>query len=93
MTTDIDMSTDEALISALSPKRLGELELQPFSLMRQVIATRLCRADDNFFNAVFASPELFKCPEDIVQFRVRRVKCNAIDVSAVGLHIDLQCRI
>jgi hypothetical protein len=52
MNTDIAMTTDEALVSALSLKRLGELELQPFSLMRQVIATRLCRSDDNFFNAV-----------------------------------------
>jgi hypothetical protein len=52
MNTDIAMTTDEALISALSLKRLGEIELQPFSLMRQVIAVRLGRSDDNFFNAV-----------------------------------------
>jgi hypothetical protein len=49
---DIEMSTDEALISALTPKQVGEIELQPFSLMRQVISTRLCRSDDTFFNSV-----------------------------------------
>jgi hypothetical protein len=49
---EIDMTTDEALISALTPKQVGDIELQPFSLMRQVISTRLCRLDDRFFNSV-----------------------------------------
>jgi hypothetical protein len=49
-----EISTDEAALSALSPKRLGELELQPFSLLRQAIAVDLCGAGRgmNFFNAV-----------------------------------------
>jgi hypothetical protein len=49
----IEMSTDEALISALSPKAIGELELKPFSLLRQVIAVDLSgTAQSHFFNAV-----------------------------------------
>jgi hypothetical protein len=42
-----------------------------------------------FFNAIFACPEFLKRPENIVQFRVRRVKRNAINISTIGLHIDL----
>jgi hypothetical protein len=38
---DIDMSTDEALISALSPKQLGEIELHPLSLMRHTFSIEL----------------------------------------------------
>jgi len=50
---DIEISTDEALISALTPKQVGDIELQPFSLLRQVIAIDLCRSSNsNFFNAV-----------------------------------------
>jgi hypothetical protein len=50
---DIEMSTDEALVSALTPKQVGDIELQPFSLLRQVIAIDLCRtSSSNFFNAV-----------------------------------------
>jgi hypothetical protein len=50
---DIEMSTDEALVSALTPKQVGDIELQPFSLLRQVIAIDLCRSSSSsFFNAV-----------------------------------------
>jgi hypothetical protein len=50
---EIEMSTDEALVSALMPKQVGDIELQPFSLLRQVIAIDLCRSSgSNFFNAV-----------------------------------------
>jgi hypothetical protein len=50
---ELDMTTDEALISALTPKQVGELELEPFSLMRQVIAVDLCRRSSSvFFNAI-----------------------------------------
>jgi hypothetical protein len=40
--SDLDMTTDEALISALSVKKVGEIELQPFSVMRQFISVDLC---------------------------------------------------
>jgi hypothetical protein len=50
---EMDMTSEAALISALMPKRVGELELEPFSLMRQVIAIDLCRRSSSvFFNAI-----------------------------------------
>jgi hypothetical protein len=50
---DIEMTSDQALISALTPKRVGEIKLEPFSLMRQVIAVDLCRRSSSvFFNAI-----------------------------------------
>jgi hypothetical protein len=53
MNTELEMTTDEALLSALSPKNLGDIELKPFSLMRQVIAMDLGRSSGaHFFNAV-----------------------------------------
>jgi hypothetical protein len=76
---EIDMSTDEALISALTPKAIGELELQPFSLMRQVISIDLCRTSSgHFFNAIQTvwvctlSPlEALKAHEDIPAAQLR----------------------
>jgi hypothetical protein len=50
---DIEMTTEQALISALTPKQVGEITLEPFSLMRQVIALDLCRRSSSvFFNAI-----------------------------------------
>jgi hypothetical protein len=50
---ELDISTDAALISALTPKQVGAIELKPFSLMRQVISIDLCRASKgHFFNAI-----------------------------------------
>jgi hypothetical protein len=50
---DIEMTTEQALISALTPKQVGDLKLEPFSLMRQVIALDLCRRSSSvFFNAI-----------------------------------------
>jgi hypothetical protein len=52
---NLEMDTDEAVISALTPKTLEEIELKPYSLMRQVIALDLGRtAGSHFFNAVVA---------------------------------------
>jgi hypothetical protein len=80
MTTeeDIDMSSDEALISALTPKQLGELELEPFSLMRQVIASDLRRSgESHFFNAIvtvwvctLSAREALKAYADIPQAQI-----------------------
>lgn len=41
-TEEIDMTTDESLLSSLSEHKVEELRLQPYSLMRQVIAADLC---------------------------------------------------
>lgn len=50
---DIEMSTDAALISALTPKQVGEITLEPFSLIRQSIASALCGAiEAQFFNEI-----------------------------------------
>jgi hypothetical protein len=50
---DIEMTTEQALISALTPKQVGEITLEPFSLLRQVIALDLCRRSSSvFFNAI-----------------------------------------
>jgi hypothetical protein len=50
---DIEMTTDQALISALTPKRVDEFELKPYSLMRQLLAMRLTRdIDEAYFNVI-----------------------------------------
>src|SRR4029077_15442307 len=50
---ELDMTSDQALISALTPKQVGDLKLEPFSLLRQVIALDLCRRSSSvFFNAI-----------------------------------------
>jgi hypothetical protein len=51
---DLEMSSDEAVISALTPKQLEDgLELEPFSVMRQAVAMNLCGPGGaNFFNMV-----------------------------------------
>src|SRR5262245_8594269 len=49
----LDLTTDDALLSSLAEHELEELKLEPFSLLRQVIATDLCdRTSGSFFNAV-----------------------------------------
>src|SRR5258705_10804452 len=72
---EIEMTTEEVLVSALTPKQVGYIELQPFSLLRQVIAIDLCRSSSsNFFNAVITvwvctlKPlEALKVHEDVAQ--------------------------
>lgn len=77
--SDLDMTTDEALVSALTPKRVDEIELQPFSLMRQVIATDMCHGSRSaFFNSIITvwvctlSPvDALKAHEDIPAAQVK----------------------
>src|SRR5260370_2636980 len=76
---EIDMTAEQALVSALTPKQVGDIELQPFSLLRQVIAIDLGRGcSSNFFNAVSAvwvctvKPlEALKVHEDVAQAQLR----------------------
>jgi len=51
---NLEMDTDEAVISALTPKQLEDgLELEPFSVVRQAVAMNLCGPGGaNFFNIV-----------------------------------------
>ena len=75
---DIEMTSDEALISALEPKQLGEIELEPVSLMRQVIASDLRRSgESHFFNAIvtvwvctLSAREALKAHADIAQAQI-----------------------
>jgi hypothetical protein len=78
---DIDMSADEALISALTPKAVGQIELQPFSLMRQAIATDISLPNAgvcNWFITVWvctlAELEALKARENITQARLDAFK-------------------
>jgi hypothetical protein len=76
---DIEMTTDEALISALTPKQVGEITLEPFSLLRQVIALDMCRRSSSvFFNAIMTvwvctlkPSEALAAHEDIAAARLR----------------------
>jgi len=52
MSDDLDLTTDEALLSSISEHPLEEIQLQPFSLLRQTIATDLCDPSGGFFNAI-----------------------------------------
>lgn len=38
-------STDEAFASAITPKRFGDVVLEPYSLMRQMVAVEICGED------------------------------------------------
>ena len=76
---ELEMSTDKAVISALTPKKLdGELELEPFSVMRQAVAMNLCGPGGaNFFNIVMTvwlctlkEPEALRANSDIDKSRL-----------------------
>jgi len=50
---ELDLSTDEALLSSLKEHKVGELVLEPYSLLRQSVASDLCDGvAGTFFNAV-----------------------------------------
>jgi len=49
---DLDMTTEQALVSALTPKRLEELELRPYSLGRQLLAEKLSKTGAGYFNVI-----------------------------------------
>src|SRR5260370_39897326 len=76
---EVEMTKEQALVSALTPKQVGDIELQPFSLLRQVIAIDLCwGSSSNFFNAVMTfwvctlKPlEALKVHEDVAQAQLR----------------------
>ena len=51
--SELDLTTDESLISSISEHPLEEIKLLPFSLLRQAIATDLCDTGGGyFFNAI-----------------------------------------
>lgn len=53
MNSSLDLSTDEALLSSISEHKLGDLKLEPYSLIRQSIVIDLIdRGSGTFFAAV-----------------------------------------
>jgi len=78
-TETLDLTTDEALLSSLSEHRLEELELQPYSLLRQSVAGALCgRSNGGLFNAVITvwvctlrEREALEAYDDLVASRIK----------------------
>src|ERR1700746_947826 len=78
-TETLDLTTDDALLSSLAAHELEELKLEPFSLLRQAIATDLCdRQGSAFFNAVITvwvctlSPkEALKAHQDFTEAKLK----------------------
>ena len=68
MSNDLDLTTDEALISSISEHTVEEVKLQPFSLLRQAIATDLCDSGGgSFFNAVMTVWVCTLSPEEALK--------------------------
>jgi len=67
----LEMSTDEAVLSALTPKKLEELELKPFSLLRQTIASDLSSSggSSNFYNIVLTVWVCTLTPKECMEAR------------------------
>jgi hypothetical protein len=85
MITDVDLiaepeeiqTTDEAFMSAITPKEINGIKLQPYSLMRQVIAMELTGIDSSpFFNAVVRSWVCTLTDEQAIQARADRTKAT-----------------
>lgn len=68
---DVDLLPDEAVISAMIPKQLDDIELKPFSLLRQTIATDLCAfsTTSNLFNVVITVWVCTLTPEECLKAR------------------------
>lgn len=50
---EVDLTTDESLLQSLSEHKIEDLKLEPFSLLRQAIATDLCDyGSGTFFSAI-----------------------------------------
>jgi hypothetical protein len=71
---ELEMSTDEALVSALTPKQVGDIELEPYGLMRQFIAQHLCEKNSFYVKCVvtvwlctLSETEVLKADEDPTQ--------------------------
>lgn len=80
---EIDLTTDEALMSSLAEHRLeGELKLQPYSLARQAVATGLIGASKTgLYNAVMtvwtctlSEKEALEAHEDLPTSRLKAFK-------------------
>lgn len=68
---DVNMLPDDAVISAMTPKILDDVELKPFSLLRQTIATDMCAfsASSNLFNIVITVWVCTLTPEECLKAR------------------------
>ena len=64
-------------MSAITPKEINGIKLQPYSLMRQVIAMELTGIDSSpFFNAVVRSWVCTLTDEQAIQARADRTKAT-----------------
>jgi len=66
-TETLDLTTDEALLSSLAVHELGELKLEPFSLLRQTIAIDLCDRTPGFFNRLMTVWVCTLSPKDALK--------------------------
>jgi len=48
----IDMTTDDSLLESLSEHKIEDLKLEPYSLLRQAVASDLCDRGGVLFSAV-----------------------------------------
>lgn len=63
-----EMTTDESLLESLSEHRIEELKLQPYSLLRQAIASDLCDiGSGTFFSAVMTIWVCTLSPEEALE--------------------------
>ena len=71
MTEDLDLlTTDEAVVSAMTPKSFADIELKPFSLMRQVVALELFGpSSGHYFNAIMTVWICTLEPKEILEAR------------------------
>ena len=63
-TETLDLTTDEALLSSISEHKIEELKLQPYSLMRQVVAADLMDPDSGTFWAAVMTVWVCTLSED-----------------------------
>jgi hypothetical protein len=74
---DLIHTTDEAFMSAMTPKELNGIKLEAFSLMRQVIAMEITTVESSpFFNAVVRTWICTLTPDEVME--ARRDKTQAV---------------
>jgi hypothetical protein len=80
--TVIDMTTDDALLESLSEHKIEDLKLQPFSLVRQAVATSLCDlGSSTLFNAIMTVWVCTLSPEEALEAHseLTRAKIRAFE--------------
>lgn len=68
-------STDDAFVSAITPKNFGEIALAPYSLMRQMAAVEICGDNPHPITAVIV--HIWVCTRDDKE--VSKARLNRVD--------------